>query len=677
MNTETIIYIILAGVAALLLALFQYIYGYKQRKKLNKTLALLRFLSLFAILILLINPKFNAVTYYEEKPSLIIAVDNSESIAYLNQDESTKRLVSSLMENQDLKDRFNIDVFKFGSEFKSLDSLNFKDKQTNAFEAFQQVEDIYPDNTTSIIFISDGNQTFGKDYQYVNNKNDAQINTVILGDTTTYLDLSIKQVNVNRYVYLKNRFPVEIVVNYSGTAPVSSRLEVLSGSSSIYSQNIQFNADKTSEIISTTLPANRVGVQSYRVSITPLSEERNTVNNIKNFAVEVIDQKTNIALVSEQLHPDLGALKKAIETNEQRSVSVLNPSEINSKINDFQLFIIYQPNNSFNNVLKELFEEKRNTLVITGPTTDWNLLNSVQSFYEQEVTNQTEDYQAEFNVNYSPFIVDDLNFEDFPPMVSEFGELQFKVQQETLLYKTVNGINTNQPLLSTFEIDNQKHAILNGEGIWRWRAHSFLQQGTFNDFDNIIGKLVQYLSSNKKRSRMTLDYRSFYNGNENLIINAQYFNNNFEFDPNANLLINLENKEDQSTQELPLLLKGSTYSVDLSGIASGEYSFTVRNTDEPISASGEFKVLEYNVEQQFLNANVTKMQALSANNGGSSYFIDNTSRLIPNLLEDQRFATIQKQKTDVVQLIDWKYLLGFIVLTLSLEWFIRKYNGLI
>ena len=51
----------------------------------------------------------------------------------------------------------------------------------------------------------------------------------------------------------------------------------------------------------------------------------------KNFAVEVIDQKTNVAIVSDIIHPDMGALKKAIESNEQRTASIL---DVNSFLTD-------------------------------------------------------------------------------------------------------------------------------------------------------------------------------------------------------------------------------------------------------------------------------------------------------------------------------------------------------
>ena len=124
-------------------------------------------------------------------------------------------------------------------------------------------------------------------------------------------------------------------------------------------------------------------------------------------------------------------------------------------------------------------------------------------------------------------------------------------------------------------------------------------------------------------------------------------------------------------------MKNNNYQVDLNSLPPSEYSFTVRTSKENISKSGSFQILEYNVEQQFLNANVTKLQQLATNSLGSSYFIDNTRGLVNDLLNDNRYVPIQKSSKNIIPLIDWKYLLAIIALSLSLEWFLRKYNGLI
>ncbi|GAB4163915.1 MAG: hypothetical protein Tsb0033_24810 [Winogradskyella sp.] len=677
MKGSILIYIILAFITALLLALFQYVYKSRTKGKLRIVLTLLRTLSFFGIFLLLINPKFETKTYYDEKPTLVVAVDDSESVSYLEQSKNVNEVLQSITNNSEIQKRFNLELYSFGKSMKPLDSLSFSEQQSNISNALEQLGQVYANQIAPIMLLSDGNQTYGLDYSFSSTSVKQPVYPVILGDSTIYTDLSIKQLNVNRYAFLNNRFPVEIIANYNGEASITTELKILSGNSVVFNKPLKFDATKKSEIITTTLLANTVSVKTYSVELTPLDLEKNTVNNSKNFGVEVIDQKTNIAIVSEIIHPDLGAFKKAIESNEQRSATILKPSEFIRKVNDFQLVILYQPNNRFNSVLQEVFAQNLNTFIITGKTTDFGVLNNNTSSFKQTITNQIEDFQPKLNRNYNVFGIDNLDFYDYPPLQSEFGSIEFSVPNEVILSKTVNGIETNQPMLSTFEVQNTKHALLSGEGIWRWRAQSYLNNESFDDFDNFIGKLVQYLSSNKKRSRLTLDYKSFYNGNDDIIISAQYFNKSFEFDDLAALTIVIKNEKDNSVRELPLMLNKGHYTVDLSGIQSGVYEFTIKHNTEALSASGSFEVLEYKVEQQFLNADIDKLQSLANKSGGNAFYFSEYNELISDLLNDIRYATIQKSTKNIVPLIDWKYLLALIALSLFTEWFLRKYNGLI
>ena len=99
--------------------------------------------------------------------------------------------------------------------------------------------------------------------------------------------------------------------------------------------------------------------------------------------------------------------------------------------------------------------------------------------------------------------------------------------------------------------------------------------------------------------------------------------------------------------------------------------------DEAVSRSGNFTILDFNIEQQFLNANVTKLRRLATNTGADSYFIADYDALLNSLLSNENYKAIERSQQKVVPLIDWKYLLALIALMLSSEWIIRKYNGLI
>ena len=678
MSSQTLIYIALAGIIALLVTLFQYRYKAKQISGINKMLfPILRFITVFALLILLINPKFEKVNYYNEKPSLVVAIDNSESVEYLKQSQTVKTIVDGIKTNDALNDKFKIDYYTFGKTIKSNDSLGFSEQQTDVASVFKNSSQVYKSLNAPMVVITDGNQTLGSDYEFAAQKYGHPVFPVILGDTITYSDIKLQQLNVNKYAFLKNKFPVEVIATYNGNASVNSELRVSSGSAVVFKKALQFSKSNNSQVVQFTLPANSVGVKGYRATLLPLTTEKNTLNNTKEFAVEVINEKTQVALVSDISHPDIGAIKKSIESNEQRSVTLLTPLDFVDKPNDFQLVILYQPNQKFKSTFEALERLKVNSLVVAGTKTNWSFLNSIQQDYKQAVTNQEEEYQTALNTSYGNFIIENLEFESFPPLNSEFGEITFNSTFEPLLYKRVNGIETNEALLATIENGTKRLGLLLGENIWKWRAQSFLNKDSFNDFDNFIGKLVQYLASSERKNRLNINYESFYNGNSDVKVTAQFFNKNFEFDAKASIQITLKNKDTETQINRPFVLKNAVYQVDLSGIEAGQYSFTVSANDGEARRSGNITILDYKVEQQFLNANVTKLERVAANSDASSYFASNWQPLINDLIADQRFATLQKSNKNIVPLIDFKYLLGLLALSLALEWFLRKYNGLI
>ncbi len=637
----------------------------------------LRFVTLFSILLLLINPKFKSETYTIEKPKLPVLIDNSASIGELNQKENVSELLQKLKGNNELNDKFDISYYSFGSDFRENDSISFNEKNTNISKALSSVNELFKNQTAPTIIITDGNQTLGNDYEFSSANNKNAIYPVILGDSIKYTDLKIGQLNTNRYAFLKNQFPVEVILNYSGTNPVNSEFVVSQGKATLYRTNVSFNENETSKTLNFTLSANSVGLQKYTAQILPLPDEKNKTNNSKQFAVEVIDQATNVLVISKIVHPDLGGLKKAITSNEQRTISFKKPAEAVSTLNDYQLVILYQPDRSFASVFSEIEKLNKNTWVISGLQTDWVFLNGVQDNFNKEASNQSDNIQAKLNSNYGTFAVENIGFDGFPPLHTGFGALTISVPNEVMLAQTVNGITNENPLLATMEINGKRDAIWDGEGFWRWRARSFVETESFQSFDDFIGNVVQYLASNKRRSRLEVSSETFYYNNNPIKISAQYFDENYVFDNRASLNITVKNTETENQTLFPMLLRNNYFEVDLNSLPAGEYNYTVSVANEAVSSSGDFTILDFNVEQQFLNAAISKLQRVAQKTNGKAYFTTQSDGLINALLADTNYQNIEKSEQKVVPLIDWKYLLVLIVLALTAEWFIRKYNGLI
>ncbi len=681
MSLPTVFLIALAAIFALGFVFFKYFYGNKKRSGNIFILAGLRFISVFLLLLLLINPKITQQILEVEKPTLLIAVDQSASIENIGRGDSVQAYLNYLRTDPELKEKFSIESYGFGSETESLgeDSLKFTYQQTNISRSLKTLGKLNSSKQSALILITDGNQTLGEDFQYLKPGKNTNILPVVVGDTTAPLDLYISNLNVNKYAFLNNRFPVEIVINYSGKQLVTSKFEIRSGNTVLFSKDVNFNAEDNSEIITTTLPATRLGSSFYEAAISPLDSEKNTINNIRKFGVEVIDESTSVLILSSVAHPDLGMLKKSIEANKQREVKIeyiKNFGELN--LSDFQLIILYQPNNQFKGVLEAVNTEGFNNLLITGTETDWTFLNSVQQKFIKNDISQTQETFANFNQNFSEFQFEDLGFNRFPPLEDTFGVLKFQDNSYSpLLFQIQEGVETDLPLLAVSENNSVKQAVLFGENIWKWRVQSYVDSGSFEAFDDFIGKLIQYLASTKKRDRLSYDVEPFYPENEQILISAQFFDENYVFNPNGDIIIQLENSENGTKVEAGMLLDSNRYKFEAKDLEPGDYTFKIIEQKTGISRSGGFSILEYNVEQQFSSADISKLQALAKNNESGLYYLNDISSLKNHLLSQEAYASIQKSHEKYVSLIHWKFLLALLVLSLGIEWFLRKYFGFI
>ena len=376
MQSKTVLFIILAAVAALFLALFQYYYKRKIKGKTTIVLSFLRFISIFAILLLLINPKFVKNNYEIIKTNLILLVDNSSSIK--KNEILVKNLIEKLTKNKGLKDKFTIHKYAFGNDLRPLDSLSFLEKNTNISKALLTTEDIYARTNSAVVLLTDGNQTIGQDYEHLKFKKDITIFPICIGDTTKYNDIRIEQINSNPYSFLNNKFPVEVIVNYDGISKVNKNVTIAVDGKKEYQEKVSFSKNNTSKTIAANLKALSVGVKSIEVSVETLDKEKNVVNNRKITFIEVIDETTKIGIISSMLHPDIGTLKKAIETNKQREVFILKPTATLEELEKIDLFLLYQPNPGFLNIYNFIKKKQANTFTITGIKTNWRFLNSIQ-----------------------------------------------------------------------------------------------------------------------------------------------------------------------------------------------------------------------------------------------------------------------------------------------------------
>ena len=675
MNLTTILLIFVSILFAFGLSFYQYFYKNRTKNKVNLLLAFLRFLSIFGILLLLINPKITKNTFETEKTPLPIVVDNSSSIVDLKAKNQSLELFKKLTSNSELKEKFEIQTYQFDSEFKFSDNFNFKGNQTNVDEVAKNLKSIYKNKTFPTVLLTDGNQTSGEDYIYSFDANN-KVYPLILGDTTTFLDLKINQLNVNKYAFQGNKFPVEVFLNYTGTKNVNANFSISQGNNVLNKQTISFSPSNKSVILNVLLPADKVGLQIFKATISSKEAEKNSYNNAKNFAVEIIDQKTNVALIAAINHPDVGALKRSIETNAQRKVTLLKPSEIKS-LQDYNVLIFYQPNNEFKNIFDTNKLAGINSFIITGTNTDFNFLNQNQTNFSFKMSNQKEDYLADFNTQFNLFALDNIGFEQFPPLQNAFGTITSVGNNNVLLNSRIRNIATNSPLLAFSENGGKRTAYLFGENSWKWRLQSHVDNKSFEKYDIFIDKTIQFLTSNNSKKSLVVSHESFYNSGDEIEITAQYFNKNYEFDDKARLTISVTNKQTKQTKNYDLLKTNNAFKVNLNGLSAGQYTFSIKELNSNSTYKSYFEILDFDIEKQFVNPDLLKLKQLASQTSGKVFMPNQVDDLIQILLKNENYKAIQKSIVRKIPLIDSVLLLILIIISLISEWFIRKYNGML
>jgi hypothetical protein len=675
MTTSTILLLLFSVIISGAVAFYHYLFKADNQNKTNWLLAFLRFISVFSLLLLLINPVISRKTIETNKIPLAIVADNSRSITELKANAIEKEIFEKLISNAALKEKFEIQTYSFDEEFFVGKPLDFKGNQSNIDNVAKNLKQLNKNDFYPVILLTDGNQTIGNDYIY-SFQETAKIYPVVLGDTTTTFDLKINQLNSNKYAFLKNKFPVEVFLQYNGNKAISTNFSIEKNGKKISSQVINFDKKSKVQSIQILLEADRVGLQKYKASITSAFKEKNTYNNVKNFAVEVIDQRKEIAIISDISHPDLGAMKRAIESNAQRKVTLLKTNSI-SDLKKFNLLILYQPTASFRKVFEANKNLRINTFIITGMSTDFNLLNQMQSDLEFRLTNKQEDFSSSFVTGFNLFAQNDIQFAQLPPLENPFGKITEKGSLNTLLTAKVNGIDVGNPILTFSEKGNSRSAYLLGENSWKWRMESHVINQSYEKYDQFIDKIIQYLSTSSAKKSLLVEHESFYNSGETIEIFAQYFNKSYELEENATLSINLTNKTTKSTKNYNFSKANNGYQVVFDGLASGNYVFQVKEASSNASYNGTFEVLDFDVEKQFVNPDVSKLQQLANQNKGELIHPNKIDKLIQELLKKDTYLPIQKSLIKNSPLIDWVFLLIILAVSLATEWFTRKYNGLL
>src|SRR5690606_32037254 len=116
-------------------------------------------------------------------------------------------------------------------------------------------------------------------------------------------------------------------------------------------------------------------------------------------------------------------------------------------------------------------------------------------------------------------------------------------------FQRIRGVDLDKPLFSILSEGKQREAVLFGEGIWRWRAQTYRNDQSFQKFDDFMGSLMVYLTSDNQRSRLELEHALIFENAGMAKVRASYFDESYQFDSNATISIRVEGTDNDFVRE--------------------------------------------------------------------------------------------------------------------------------
>ena len=632
-------------------------------------LSLIRFVSITFLCFLLLDPVVKSINKLKEEPIVVILQDESSSI------------------KEDLKD----ELIQFSNNIKGYDihSYNFSDElydgftnvndgyKTNYSKALTQIESIFSNrNLSSIVLVSDGLNNTGANPLYSNNL-DIPVHTLCLGDTNIYSDNLISEVKHNELVFLGNSFQTEILIQSTKYEGKKFNLTIENNGEKVFDKELNVTSNNQFFKISAEILTSEIGLQLYTAKLESLDGERNKKNNIYRFYVDVINTKYNILLIHDDSHPDLGAFVNVINRNKDYNLDVVKSIDFDNNFESYNLIVLHSISKDNIDFIEKI-KQKNNLPILLFCKQDFssysdlipNVDFKIKSTNSQVFSSTTKDFlKFKISNNLSDFI------DNSPPITSPFGIYNISSSVDVFVNQRIGNSTTNNPVCFFDEFNGQKIGVIVGEGFWRWKLQDYKINENDDLFSEFYNKITQYLLVREDRSKFRLFYDKELNENEDLIFEAQVYNDSYELENKEDIQLVLTNSNNKEFEYIFDRI-GDKYILNVGSLNPDNYSVNAKVEKRNYEKSGELSIKTIQIENLSSVADHEFLYNLSETSGGKSFVLSKINELKDYINFQKNKSTITTTEDILKQLIDYELILLILLSLISFEWFIRKYNGL-
>lgn len=643
-------------------------------------LAFLRFFSLFLIFLFLLSPLFRNVKKIAQLPILAVAIDNSLSVKAPTGsfDQLTKAI----------NDRFSrdhqVEFWSFGEKVKANGPITGTERRSDYGSLIKTLKNNYINmNVGALVLIGDGIYNQGQNPLNFVSGLKFPIYTIGVGDTTQRVDAAIRSVKTNKVTFLKNKFPIEIEMKFLKLKNKIAYIEIENNQKVIYSSTVSIVSDDDFKLEFINPEATQTGLQHYKIRIRPFAEESNIKNNEYEFVIQVLENKQKILMLSDGPHPDLGAIRSSLSELQNYDTELDTGNSIPDSLKKYSLIILNQlpsVKNVASKLLTKIKESRIPVLFLIGPNSLLEQLNSLEMGMKVSAGNNTEEVQAVFDDSFSLLVLSGETKEllaTAPPLVSPFGNTEISSNLQRLAFQSIKNIRTPKSIMAFGNDKGRKVGFIVGEGLWRWRLYNYENGRNHNAFNELVQKIVQYLSLKENEDNFNVNYPALFQETDNIEFTAELYNDSYELvnAPDVNIRIKNQNlKEFNYTFDRT----ADYYTLNAGSLQPGDYRFEAETQlgNQHFTKKGDFSIVKNEVELQNNQADFGLLYQLAQQTGGQFEAYHNYGTLLEAIENNKQITVQQHQQTILTEWINLKILFFLLLVLLGVEWFFRKYWGI-
>jgi hypothetical protein len=654
----------------------------------NRILAIIRGLLVSLLAFLLLNPLLRNIKSSIEKPTVVLAVDNSSSMIHggLSKIELLKKNLLKLKESIEEKGA-NVEIQSLDEQAdnQNISEMKFAKKRSDLSQMLTNIKSNYEGrNLTDVILISDGITNEGISPTY--GKYNFNVHAVGFGDTTQKRDIKLNAIYANRIAYLSNKFPIQAEISSFGFQSKSTTVILKQAGNIIDKQVVSFDRQDDLKQITFYVTAQQKGMQRFTVEVVPLNEEFSNKNNAKDAYIDIVDGKEKVLLVALAPHPDLKAFKSIIEKNDlyELTIKIVQSDDL-SQIGSqpFDVLVLHQLPDIYGmggNVVSRLLAQGKPTLFVLGNQTNLSSFNGMQQTLSISAqAGKADKVTAKFNNNFNLFNLDRDKLsllERFPPILVPFGDYKPKAGSEIILYQRVGSLTTPKPLLIANTTSSLKSAVLTGEGLWLWRLEEFSLTDKQEIIDEVVMKTLQLISiKDDKRKLRVYPISSDFSIDEKVIFENEAYNDIYERIYNQDIKLDIIDEKGKVRSFSYTTTKDNS-KFEITGLPEGVYRYKAYTQvlGKAEVVDGQYIVRNTDLESLNTTADFNMLRTLSTQNNGK-FFVANQLEKLNDFLSSNQAPDKVTSVEEMNEFINLKWVFFVLLFLVTIEWGLRKYLG--